>query len=62
MSKFCPLINGPCQFDCIFIEQRPHITGFGFVNTCALANATKEASNRPNAELLIELKKLISKF
>ena len=60
MNNFCPLINGPCRFDCVFIEQRPG--NYGYVKTCALANTTKEASNRPNAELLIELKRLIQKF
>ena len=60
MNSFCPLINGTCKSNCVFIEQKAG--NFGFVNCCSLAIATKSSENRPNAELLIELKKLISKF
>ena len=60
LNNFCPLINGLCKSNCVFAEQKP--SAFGFANCCSLATTVKETENRPNIELLIELKKLISKF
>lgn len=60
MNDFCPLINGRCHPNCVFLEQKPGV--YNLVKHCSLAGAIKESENRPNAELLIELKKLINKF
>lgn len=61
-NNFCPLINDYCKSNCVFLEQQQTLSGFGFAKSCSLADAVKQSANRPNAELLIELKKLISKF
>ena len=60
LNDFCPLINGRCNSNCVFIEQKPGV--FGLVNHCSLAETVKLSENRPNVEILIELKKLVSKF
>ena len=60
MNNFCPLINGSCNRNCIFLEQIPG--NYGFVDHCSLAATVKQTENRPNAELLLELKRLVSKF
>lgn len=61
-NNFCPLINGYCKSNCVFLEQELTVSGRGFAKSCSLAEAIKQSANRPNTELLIELKKLISKF
>ena len=44
------------------MQQLPNVSGFGLVNCCSLAKTVKQSVNRPDAELLIELKNLIRKF
>lgn len=61
-NNFCPLINDYCKSNCIFLEQQPNISGYGFSKSCSLADTVKQSANRPDAEILIDLKKLISKF
>ena len=60
MNNFCPLINASCNTNCVFIEEK---TGYlQIVKKCSLAEAVKNSENRPDAELLIELKKLVNKI
>ncbi len=60
--NFCPLINDYCKSNCVFLGGQANPSGFGISKHCSLAEAIKKSANRPNAEVLIELKNLIAKF
>lgn len=62
MNKFCPLINSACNSNCIFSEHQPSVSGYGFVECCSLAEAIKDSADRPNAEVLIQLKNLLNRL
>lgn len=61
-NNFCPLINDYCKSNCVFLEQRASASGYGLVMNCSLAEAIKNSVDRPNAEVLIQLKNLLSKL
>ncbi len=55
MNNFCPLINGPCNPNCVLIEKGP--TAFGIGNYCSFASAIKKS----DTTVITELKKLANK-
>ncbi|MEE1005941.1 MAG: hypothetical protein U0L66_01960 [Acutalibacteraceae bacterium] len=61
-NNFCPLINDYCKSNCVFLEQQASASGYGLVKQCSLAGAIKNSIDRPNAEVLIQLKNLLSKL
>lgn len=54
MKNFCPLINGPCNSNCVLIEKGRGV--YGLTNYCSFASAIKKS----DTTIIAELKKLVN--
>ncbi len=55
MNDFCPLINGPCNRNCVLIEKGRGV--YGLTDYCSFASAIKKS----DTTVITELKKLVNK-